>query len=59
MPYYGRELREYMEIPDDIFDDVSSLYRRDFEMYGYGYDRENGNVVTRCVLKDEDGGDCC
>ena len=59
LPHYGRELREFMDLPDDLFDAVCNMYRHDFEMYGYGYKRQKGSVITRCEVDDGDDGVCC
>ena len=56
-PYFGRELTEYQEVPDDVFNKVALKYKTDFELFGYSYERsQNGSVITKCDIQ---GSSCC
>ena len=59
VPQYGRELKEFTNISDDLLAKIGKLYAKDFDMYGYGYFRNNGSVITKCELEMRDGEVCC
>ena len=59
-PYFGRKLKEYESIPDDLFHDIVKHYEKDFEVYGYGFHRTGGGaIVTNCTAAENNGERCC
>ena len=56
---FGRKMDEYQQIPEELFQDIVHHYEKDFEVYGYGFKRINGSVVTECAAAENNGDKCC
>ena len=59
-PYFGRLLSEYKNIPEQLFKNITEHYKRDFEVYGYGFKwNVDGSVLTECNAAENNGDKCC
>ena len=55
-PFFGRLLSEYQNIPQQLFKNITEHYKRDFEVYGYGFKQNaDGSVLTQWKAAENNG----